>query len=189
MRRPALLVVVALALVGCGSENKTSTSQPSAGSAGSTEPAVTFPGEPSGVRSYTGLARDHVDTPVAYPQTPPVGGSHSPVWQDCQYYDTSIPNERGVHSLEHGAVWITYGPDTAQADKDVLKKLATTGDHILISEYDGLPAPIVASAWGKQLLLQSVNDPELQQFVEFYQSGPQTPEAGVTCRDSTDATT
>ena len=152
-------------------------------------PAAPTPGEPEGTETYTGLTRNHVDTPVDYPQTPPVGGNHNPVWQNCQYYDTSVPNERAVHSLEHGAVWITYSPDTSQADRDVLKAIAEQGDHILVSEYDGLPSPIVATAWGKQLLLQSVSDPRLQQFVDVFQSGPQTPEPGVTCRDSTSETT
>jgi Protein of unknown function (DUF3105) len=180
MRRLALVVLVTLALVACGSDSNASTDQAS-GSA--------TPGEPAGTKTFTDLARSHVDTPIEYPQTPPVGGNHSPVWQDCQYYDTSVPNERAVHSLEHGAVWITYLPDTSPADRDVLKALAATGDHILVSEYDGLPSPIVATAWGKQLQLQSVNDPELQQFVDLFQSGPQTPEPGVTCRDSTSETT
>ncbi|HEX3087823.1 MAG TPA: DUF3105 domain-containing protein, partial [Ilumatobacteraceae bacterium] len=180
MRRLAVLVLLPLFFVACGSDSNSSTSAPG----GTGAPT---PGEPEGTVTYTGLTRNHVDTPVDYPQTPPVGGNHNPVWQNCQYYDTSVPNERAVHSLEHGAVWITYGPDTSQADKDVLKAIADQGDHILISEYDGLPAPIVATAWGKQLLLQSVSDPRLQQFVDVFQSGPQTPEPGVTCRDSTSA--
>jgi hypothetical protein len=182
MRRLAVLVLLPLFFVACGSDSNSSTSAPG----GTGAPT---PGEPEGTVTYTGLTRNHVDTPVDYPQTPPVGGNHNPVWQNCQYYDTSVPNERAVHSLEHGAVWITYGPDTSQADKDVLKAIADQGDHILVSEYDGLPAPIVATAWGKQLLLQSVSDPRLQQFVDVFQSGPQTPEPGVTCRDSTSATT
>ena len=94
-----------------------------------------------------------------------------------------------MHSLEHGAVWITYSPDTSQADRDVLKAIGEQGDHILISQYEGLPSPIVATAWGKQLLLQSVSDPRLQQFVDVFQNGPQTPEPGVTCRQSTSETT
>jgi Protein of unknown function (DUF3105) len=176
MRRLAVLVLIPFALAACGSDSN------------SPAPGGTLPGEPAGTKTYDDLTRNHVDGPVEYPQTPPVGGDHSPNWQDCQYYDTSVPNERAVHSLEHGAVWITYSPDTSQADRDVLKALAQTGDHILVSEYDGLPSPIVATAWGKQLLLQSVNDPELAQFVAFFESGPQTPEPGVTCRDSTSET-
>jgi hypothetical protein len=180
------MLVVLLALVACGSDSKSNSRAPSA-SAGTSSAATS--GEPAGTKTFTDLARNHVDTPVDYPQTPPVGGNHSPVWQNCQYYDTSIPNERGVHSLEHGAVWITYSPDLSAADRKVLSDLAATGDHILVSQYDGLPSPVVATAWGKQLQLQSVKDPELKQFVDFFQSGPQTPEPGATCRDSTSATT
>jgi hypothetical protein len=144
-----------------------------------------LPGEPQGTLTFGDLPRTHVDTPIEYPQTPPVGGKHNPAWQNCQYYDTAVPNERAVHSLEHGAVWITYAPDTSQADRDVLKALAETSDHILVSEYPGLPSPIVATAWGKQLQLPSVKDPRLKQFVAVFGTGPQTPEPGATCRDST----
>jgi Protein of unknown function (DUF3105) len=183
MRRMAILALIPLALAAC-SPGSTSATTLAPG-----QTAAPFPGEPPGVKTYVGMARNHVDTPVEYPQSPPVGGPHWPVWQNCHYYDTSVPNERAVHSLEHGAVWITYLPTTSQADRDVLKALAATGDHILVSEYPGQPAPIVATAWGKQLYLQSVHDPELQQFVDFFQKGPQTPEGGATCRHSTDATT
>lgn len=182
MCRRAVLILIPFALVACNSDSNSSTTQAPGDS------AVTFPGEPAGTKTYTGPTRNHVDTPVDYPQTPPVGGNHNQVWQNCQYYDTSVPNERAVHSLEHGAVWITYLPDTSPADRDVLQALAQTGDHILISEYEDLPSPVVATAWGKQLLLQSVNDPELLEFVKFFESGPQSPEPGVTCRQSTSET-
>jgi len=80
-------------------------------------------------------------------------------------------------------------PETSQADRDVLKALADTGDHIIVSQYAGLPSPIVATAWGKQLQLPSVNDPRLKQFVQAFENGPQTPEPGATCRQSTSDTT
>src|SRR5689334_22287782 len=34
----------------------------------------------SGITTFSNLARDHVDGPVTYPQVPPVGGPHNPVW-------------------------------------------------------------------------------------------------------------
>lgn len=138
----------------------------------------------AGVESFSGLARTHTSSPVTYPQVPPVGGPHSPVWQNCGYYSAPIANENGVHSLEHGAVWITYRPDLPADQVAALRKLAGQ-TYVIVSPYPGLPAPIVASAWGKQLKVNTPDDPRLNQFVQAYRQGPQTPEQGATCAGGT----
>jgi hypothetical protein len=56
---------------------------------------------------------------------------------------------------------------------------------VLVSPYPDLPAPVVASAWGKQLQLDSANDPRLEQFVSAFREGPQTPEPGAPCTGGT----
>jgi hypothetical protein len=145
--------------------------------------------EPEGTETFTDLEQTHVDTPVDYPQTPPVGGPHNPVWQTCAFYDKTIMVERGVHSMEHGAVWITYAPDLAANQVEVLKTLQAGGKEVLVSPFEGLPSPIVASAWGKQLQLQSTDDPRLAQFVSYFDDGPQTPELNTPCAKGTDETT
>jgi Protein of unknown function (DUF3105) len=118
---------------------------------------------------------------VDYAQTPPVGGEHNPVWQNCGFYDEPVANENAVHSLEHGAVWITYSPDLPQDQVDVLRDLAHSQTYVLVSPYPDLPSNVVASAWGKQLSLQSADDPDLERFVRAYRQGPQTPEPGAVC--------
>lgn len=130
----------------------------------------------------------HVSTPVTYEQSPPVGGPHNPVWLNCGIYDHPVPNENAVHSLEHGAVWVTYRPDLAKAD---VAKLTRTLDqtYLVLSPYPGLDAPVVASAWGKQLKLTGADDPRLEAFVRAYRLGPQTPEPGAACTGGTDGTT
>src|SRR5262245_57201414 len=35
------------------------------------------------VQTYSNLSRQHTSDPVSYPQHPPVGGDHDPVWQNC----------------------------------------------------------------------------------------------------------
>jgi predicted small secreted protein len=136
---------------------------------------------PAGVTSYSNLSRDHTKEPVDYPQSPPVGGPHNPIWQNCGFYSKPVRNEFAVHSLEHGAVWITYFPDLPKDQVQKIKSL-TQKNYVLASPYPGLPAPVVASAWGKQLRLNSTNDPRLEQFVGAYRQGPQTPEPGAPCR-------
>ena len=143
-----------------------------------TPPAST----PADVRTFEVRSRDHVSGPVAYPQTPPVGGAHDPTWQNCGFYGESVVAERGVHSLEHGAVWITYRPGLAADQIDVLRRLAASQTHILVSAWDGeLGSPVVASAWGRQLGLASAGDPALAEFVRSFRTGPQTPEPGAPC--------
>jgi hypothetical protein len=153
------------------------------------ETAAPIAGEPEGTETFTDLEQTHVDTPVDYPQTPPVGGPHNPVWQTCGFYDVEFPKERGVHSMEHGAVWITYTAGLPEADLAVLKAFAENGKEVLVSPFTGLPTPVVASAWGKQLQLQSVNDPRLAQFVTMFDDGPQTPEKNTPCAQGTSETT
>jgi hypothetical protein len=144
---------------------------------------------PAGTRSdFAYAGNDHTadfSELVVYTETPPVGGRHAPppYWQNCGYYDAPIRNEAGVHSMEHGAVWITYRPDLAQDQIDKLKKLAEDQTFVLVSPYDGLPAPIVASAWNRQLYLDSADDIRLGQFVRSFRLSPTAPEPGALCSD------
>ena len=137
------------------------------------------------VASFSGLSRNHTQAAVHYPQTPPVGGDHNPVWQNCGFYAQPIHNENGVHSMEHGTVWITYQPNLPKAQVDQLASIARAQTFVLVTPYPGLPAPVVASAWGKQERLHSATDPKLAQFVSSFRQGPQTPEPGAPCTGGT----
>ena len=146
-------------------------------------PAMSTLFEPSvaGVQAFDIESRRHVMTAVAYAQNPPVGGNHYPIWQNCGFYDTPVANERAVHSLEHGAVWITYRADLPRDQVQALRTLARTMTYILVSPYPGLAAPVVASAWGRQARLASADDPALEEFVRVYRLGRQAPERGAEC--------
>ena len=134
-----------------------------------------------GVTEYTALSRDHVSETVSYDQTPPVGGAHNPVWQNCGVYTETIANENGVHSLEHGAVWITYRPDLPDLEVQTLQTLTRQSGFRLLSPYPDLPSPIVISAWGYQLQVEQADDPRLKDFIEQYELSPQGPEPGAPC--------
>jgi putative peptide zinc metalloprotease protein len=140
---------------------------------------------PPGVQSFAVASRLHVTGHVTYAQTPPVGGNHSPVWQNCGFYAAPIENEHAVHSMEHGAVWITYRPDLPADQVDRLRQLAHREQYVIVSPYPGLPAPVVASAWARQLRLASASDPRLAQFVRAFALGDQAPERGGPCTGGT----
>ncbi|RFU39141.1 DUF3105 domain-containing protein [Actinomadura logoneensis] len=135
----------------------------------------------AGLVSKEETNRDHVQTSVKYDTTPPIGGAHDPLWQNCGVYTAALRNENAVHALEHGAVWITYRPDlpTDQVVKLSAKVGATP--YTLLSPYPGLDAPLVLSAWGKQLKVQSADDGRVDAFLKAFVRGPQTPEPGAAC--------
>jgi hypothetical protein len=141
--------------------------------------------EPPPIRNVVTFARPSLghDNTLIYPESdlPPAGGTHHDQWQVCGIYDEPIASENAVHSLEHGAVWITYNPELAANDVAELKSLARGNNFVLMSPYDGLKSPIVLTAWGLQLEVDSVNDSRIDEFIERYQVGPQTPERGATC--------
>jgi hypothetical protein len=131
------------------------------------------------VRVYGGLRADHTEDDVDYDQTPPVGGPHDPAWLDCGVYDVPVRDENAVHSLEHGTVWITYNDDVSSDDVAVLEGLLP--DEGILSPYPEQDAPVVITVWGRQLALESADDPRLELFLEDYGDGHTAPEALASC--------
>ncbi|MGH3973009.1 MAG: DUF3105 domain-containing protein [Pseudonocardiaceae bacterium] len=141
---------------------------------------------PAGTVTYSVPGRLHVTGEVQYDHSPPVGGNHAPVWLNCGIYDLPVVDENAVHSLEHGAVWITYLPGLSPAELDRLRALIKEsydgpGRYVILSPYPGQSAPLIASAWGHQLTLQAPTDPRLQSFIDYFRQGPQTLERGSRC--------
>jgi hypothetical protein len=117
---------------------------------------------------------------------PPAGGAHNPVQLNCGIYSQAVPNENAVHSLEHGAVWITYEPNLGVSvvgtlQQIVLANYVGTQRYLILSPYAGLPSPIVVSAWGAQLRVDQATDPRLAQFIHHFAGGGQGGEAGGPC--------
>lgn len=79
---------------------------------------------------------------------PPVGGPHNAYLQNCGIYNQPVPSENAVHSLEHGAVWITYQPSLDANTVNSLQNIARQYPKVLLSPYPNIPAPIIASDWG-----------------------------------------
>ena len=135
----------------------------------------------SGVQFYQNLSNAHTTASITYTPIPPVGGEHNPEWLNCGIYDQPVPNENAVHSLEHGAIWITYQPTLPQTAIDQWRQLVRGHSYVILSPYPNIPSPVIASGWGLQLLLTGADDPRLPGFIAKYERGPQTPEPGAPC--------
>jgi hypothetical protein len=139
-------------------------------------------GTPEGlgdVQIYGNLSRAHTADDVDYPQSPPVGGTHDPLWLTCGVYDRPVREENAVHSLEHGAVWITYRPGlSAEEIESLADQLPEKG---ILSPFPDQEAPVVATVWGAQLELDGPDDPRLELFIQEYGDGSEAPEPQAAC--------
>jgi hypothetical protein len=155
------------------------TPQPPSYSAGGVGAAI------EGVETFDN-ASGHVEGAVDYPQTPPAGGEHNQVWLNCGVYEQPVPNENAVHSMEHGALWVTYDPGLDDAELSALRaKLPST--YVVLSPFEGLPSPIVLSGWNTQLQVDDADDPRIAQFFEEYWKSQDVPEPGAACTGAFDA--
>ncbi|MDP9221875.1 MAG: DUF3105 domain-containing protein [Actinomycetota bacterium] len=132
----------------------------------------------SGISDFhkTKFGRNHLTTHVKYAQSPPVGGNHNPIWQNCMgdVYTAQIANEHAVHSLEHGAVWITYRPGLAKSEIDKLAAKVKGKPYTMMSPYPGLDSPISLQAWGYQLKVKSASDKRIGTFISaLLHKGPE----------------
>jgi hypothetical protein len=137
-----------------------------------------------GVKTWKGkLARNHVTKAVKYASEPPVGGDHNPVWMNCNgdVYTEQVKNTNAVHSLEHGAVWVTYNAAAKKSDVDALAAKVKKTPYTLMSPVDGQKDPIMLSAWGHQRTVTGASDPNVDKFFEKFVQGEQTPEPGAAC--------
>lgn len=168
---------------------------PFAPSADNPDPSTVIPGVHAGVPMPVDgplqylMYRDASHVPdgsrVAYDRFPPVGGPHSALWAACNgvVYPTGVQNENMVHSLEHGAVWVSYNPDTiSPADLSTMTDLVQGEPYLVMSAYPGQESPISLQSWAHQLAVESADDERILQFITALRANPYvTPEPGATC--------
>jgi hypothetical protein len=107
---------------------------------------------------------------------PPTGGVHRPEWQNCGIYAEPVAAEYAIHSMEHGAVWLTYHPDLPAEQLATLQDLVRGQSYLILSPYPDQTSEIVLTAWDVQLRADSAGDDRIDAFVSRYRRtrGPES---------------
>jgi hypothetical protein len=120
-----------------------------------------------------------VDVPAG--GIPPAFGAHLSAWQNCGIYDQPVGLGNALHSMEHGAVWLTSAPDLPEDQVLALRDIVRGREYVLMSPYPEQTKPVVLSAWTVQLVIDSLPDERIAKFLDFFVLGPQNPEPGAPC--------
>ncbi|MGH3612151.1 MAG: DUF3105 domain-containing protein [Pseudonocardia sp.] len=188
MRGAAAVAICALVLGGCTVEVRGQPTAPPGlsaftPSANNQDPSRRIPGVE--VQTYQGAYHVAPDQAVAYTHSPPFGGAHDSYWAACNgvVFADPVRSENLVHSLEHGAVWITYDPDRATpAALATLRSKVEAKPYMVMSPYPGLSRPISLQSWGHQLMVTDADDVRIDQFITALRLNPYTyPELSASC--------
>lgn len=136
-------------------------------------------GVPDGVRAVAVGEAQHIEGEIDY-EGHPAGGPHNAIWQNCGAYSVPVEEENAVHSLEHGAVWITYPLGASQDVIDRLEGFAGR-NKVLVSPVEGQTVPIIVTSWGNQMDVQTADDPRIAQYVTEFAGSADAPEPGGAC--------
>ncbi len=128
--------------------------------------------------------RDHVkpgDTHPPYNSNPPTSGWHYDVSDKPGVYDSPLPDEELVHSLEHGYVIISYNCSTLpEGDcknlKDRLKTLAERQRlwKLIVVPRPNLDTQIALTAWRRIDKLNSLDEDRIVRFIDAWRdTGPE----------------
>lgn len=148
------------------------------------QPAIPNDSGIDGVETYPDKSEYHnhvAIVPEPDGTIPPAFGAHLSAWQNCGIYDQPVGLGNALHSMEHGAVWLTYAPDLSDSQVADLQDLARGHGFVLMSPYLTQTDPVVLTAWGVQLVIDSLPDDRIEQFIAYYELGPQNPEPGAPC--------
>ena len=148
------------------------------------KPAIPNDSGIEGVQTFPdkSVYHNHVDAISELEGTlPPTFGEHLNAWQNCGIYDQPIGLGNALHSMEHGAIWLTYAPDLTEFQAADLRDLARGHGYVLMSPYPSQTDPVVLTAWGVQLVIESLPDERIAKFIKYYEEGPQNPEPGAPC--------
>lgn len=141
-----------------------------------------IPDEVEGLIVYEGLESSIATGPVEYEQIPPAGGAHAPASLECGIYFVPVENEVAVAALATGAIWIAHDPNLSERDMSDLELFGEGKEDVFMTPYEGLPHPVVLTAWGVQLYPDSPTDTRIASFIRDYKNADSAPYPELSCQ-------
>lgn len=133
-----------------------------------TQPGQTY--ENLGAEHITDGSTEH----APYNSNPPTSGPHWPQPAVWGIYKQKQPDERLIHNLEHGGIWISYKPDVSAETITLLEDFAKRYKKVIVEPREENTAPIALAAWTHMQTLDSYDERTIIKFIEaYYDQGPE----------------
>lgn len=109
-----------------------------------------------------------------YNSNPPASGPHYQRPARVGVYDEELLDERLVHNLEHGHIWISYRDKDDKELIEKLKKLAEGRRRVIMTYRPKNDSAIAVAAWTRLLKLNSYDEDKIKDFISAWiNQGPE----------------
>lgn len=115
-----------------------------------------------------------------YNSNPPTSGPHWSNPAGCQIYEKEIADESVIHSLEHGAVWVSYrDKDDLELRKKLEDLVKNKDGKLLLSPRAKNDSKIAVASWTRLLKLEEFDGRQIEEFIKYHTN--QSPEPLASC--------
>lgn len=172
----ALIAVLGFAVYSAATSDEAGTSQEEAEDA-EQDDSADIPGE-----FLESEGRQHVPEDVTYQSTPPTSGPHDSVPLPPGVYrdPAQAPEERAVHSMEHGSAVIWYNCEAGELDEEACTEMVDNlrdtfaaedrgsqfGGGVVVINYPEQENFISVTSWTRLLRLDEFNEEALSDFID-----------------------
>lgn len=109
-----------------------------------------------------------------YNSNPPTSGWHWNPAAEWGVYKTALPDERFIHNLEHGGIWISYKPTVSAETITMLEDFAKRYRKVIVAPREANDANIALAAWTHLQKLDVYDENTIIRFIEaYYDQGPE----------------
>ncbi len=128
--------------------------------------------------TYPIVGRDHIPENVippasTYNSNPPTSGPHFDRPLRAGIYTESFPDQRVIHNMEHGHVWLSYRDANDSEAINFLSEIQRSVPQWVIVTYrPANPSRIAVASWGRLLPITSdeLNTDEIYAYIQRYRN-------------------
>ncbi len=126
--------------------------------------------------------RQHIPPGEAHPaynSNPPTSGWHDARTADWRYYREEVADERLIHNLEHGGIWISYKDIDDETRAKLEAFVPRYPGMIVVTPRAANDTPIALASWGRLQKLEAYDEAAIEAFIRANLNKSPEPIAGA----------
>lgn len=102
----------------------------------------------------------------AYTTNPPTSGPMMDELAGAGIHNQEVPDERVIHSMEHGAAVVWYKADLPKEEVEkIVKAFNSAGGKKIMLPRKNLDSPVALTSWGRLLKLEAIDEGKITEFI------------------------